>query len=120
MFVKISGKQHCLWPSVDQDANVVSVYIQAKRNGAAATRFFSRLLRSHGSEPRKIVTDNLRNFGVANRELMHDTVHSTHHTSRCAGVISSVPKPSENCNNVESFNKNMSTNSGGIAGMRRK
>jgi len=44
---------------------VVDVYLQAKRDGAAAKRFFNRLLRSHGGEPRKIVTDKLRSYGVA-------------------------------------------------------
>ena len=42
-----------------------------------AKRFFKRLLRSHGSEPRKIVTDKLRSYGVAHRELMPDVIHST-------------------------------------------
>ena len=40
-------------------------------------RFFKRLLRAHGSEPRKIVTDKLRSYGVAHRELIPDTIHST-------------------------------------------
>jgi putative transposase len=53
------------------------VYLQAKRDGAAAKRFFKRLLRSHGSEPRKIVTDQLRSYGVAHRELMPEAIHST-------------------------------------------
>lgn len=35
---------------------MVDVYLQAKRDGAAAKRFFRRLLRSHGGDPRKIVT----------------------------------------------------------------
>ena len=56
---------------------MVGVYLQAKRNGAAATCVFRRLLRSHISEPMKIVTDKLRSYGVAHRELMPDTVHST-------------------------------------------
>ena len=34
-------------------------------------------MRSHGSEPRKIVTDKLRSYGVAHRELIPDTIHST-------------------------------------------
>jgi putative transposase len=49
---------------------MVDVYIQAKRNGATAKRFFKRLLSSHVGERRKIVTDELRSFGVAHRELM--------------------------------------------------
>jgi putative transposase len=66
-----------LWRAVDQDGEVVDVYLQAKRDGAAAKRFFKRLLRSHGGEPRKIVTDKLRSYGVAHRELIPETIHST-------------------------------------------
>jgi putative transposase len=40
--------------------------------GATYTK---RLLRSHGGEPRKIVTDKLRSYGVAHRELMPDVIH---------------------------------------------
>ena len=75
--IQINGKQHYLWRAVDQDGEVVDVYLQAKRDGSAAKRFFKRLLRSHGTEPRKIVTDKLRSYGVAHRELMPGTIHST-------------------------------------------
>jgi putative transposase len=34
-------------------------------------------LRSHGGEPRKIVTDKLRSYGVAHRELIPEAIHST-------------------------------------------
>jgi putative transposase len=77
VFIKINGKQHYLWLAVDQDGEVVDVYLQEKRDGAAAKRFFKRLLRSHGGEPRKIVTDKLRSYGVAHRELIPETIHST-------------------------------------------
>lgn len=77
VFVKINGKQHYLWRAVDQDGEVVDVYLQARRDGAAAKRFFRRLLRSHGGEPRKIVTDKLRSYGVAHRKLIPETIHST-------------------------------------------
>ena len=75
--IQINGKQHYLWRAVDQDGEVVDVYLQAKRDGAAAKRFFRRLLRSSGDEPRKIVTDKLRSYGVAHRELIPETIHST-------------------------------------------
>jgi putative transposase len=77
VFVKINGKQHYLWRAVDQDGEVLDVYLQAKRDGATAKRFFKSLLRSHGGEPRKIVTDKLRSYGVAHRELMPDVIHDT-------------------------------------------
>ena len=60
-----------------QDGEVVDVYLQAKRDGSAAKRFFRRLLRSHGGEPRKIVTDKLRSYRVANRELIPEKIDST-------------------------------------------
>ncbi len=75
--MKVNGKQHYLWREVDQDGEVVDVFLQAKRDGAAAKRFFKRLIRSHGSEPRKIVTDKLRSYPVAHRELMPEVIHST-------------------------------------------
>jgi putative transposase len=75
--LKINGKQHYLWRAVDQDGEVADVFLQAKRADTAAKRFFKRLLRSHGGEPRKIVTDKLRSYGVARRELMSDVIHDT-------------------------------------------
>ena len=62
---------------MDQDGEVVDVYLQAKRDGTAAKRFFRRLLRSHGGEPRKIVTDKLRSYPVAHREIIPETMHVT-------------------------------------------
>ena len=77
VFVKINGKQYYLWRAVDQDGEVVDVYLQAKRDGTAAKLFPRRLLRNNGGEPRKIVTDKLRSYGVAHRELIPETIHST-------------------------------------------
>ena len=62
---------------MDQDGEVVDVYLQAKRDGAAAKRFFKRLLRNHGGEPRKIVTDKLLSYPVAHREVMPEAIHVT-------------------------------------------
>jgi len=44
VFVKINGKQHYLWRAVDQDGEVMDVFLQTRRDGAAAKRFFKRLL----------------------------------------------------------------------------
>ena len=59
-FLQINGQQHYLWRAVDQDGNVVDAYLQTRCDGAAAKRFFKRLLWVYGSELRKIVTDKLR------------------------------------------------------------
>jgi putative transposase len=60
LFVKIQGERHYLWRAVDQDGEVVDVFLQKRLDGKAAKRFFKRLLRRHNCEPIKIVTDKLR------------------------------------------------------------
>ena len=77
VFVKINGKHHYLWRAVDQDGDVIDVFLQARRDGKAAKRFFRRLLKAHGGEPRKMVTDKLGSYGVAQRELILDAIHDT-------------------------------------------
>ena len=75
--MKIDGKQHYLWRAVDKDGEVVDVFLQRRRDGNTAKNFFKRLLKVHRNEPRKIVTDKLRSYGVAHRELIPDTIHDT-------------------------------------------
>ena len=77
VFVKIQGKQHYLWRAVDQDGEVVDVFLQNRRDGKAAVRFFKRLLRLIDSEPRRIITDKLRSYGVADRDVAPDATHVT-------------------------------------------
>ena len=91
VFVKIQGKQHYLWRAVDQDGEVVDVFLQARRDGRTATRFFKRLLKAHGGEPRKIVTDKLRSYGVAHRELVPDTIHDTSQYANNRAELSHQP-----------------------------
>ncbi len=88
VFVKIDGKQHYLWRAVDQDGEVVDVFLQRRRDGKAAKRFFKRLLKVHRMEPRKIVTDKLRSYGVAHRELIPDTIHDTSKNANNRAVLS--------------------------------
>lgn len=70
---------------------VVDVYLQAKRDAAAAKRFFKRLIRSNKGEPRKIVTDKLRSYGVAHRELIPDTIHDTSQYANNRAELSHQP-----------------------------
>jgi len=77
VFVKIGGKQHYLWRAVDQDGEVIDVFLQKRRDGAAAKRFFKRILEKHRREPRKITTDKLKSYGVAHRKLIPNTIHDT-------------------------------------------
>ena len=91
VFVKIQGKQHYLWRAVDQDGEVVDVFLQTRRDGKAAKRFFRRLLKKHRGEPRIIVTDKLRSYGVAHRELIPETIHETSQYANNRAELSHQP-----------------------------
>ena len=91
VFVKIDGIQHYLWRAVYQDGEVVDVYLQKRRDGAAAKRFFKRLLKMHRDEPRKIVTDKLRSYIGAHRELIPDSIHDTSRYSNNLAELSLQP-----------------------------
>ncbi len=91
VFVKVHGKQHYLWRAVNQDGEVVDVFLQSRRDGAAAKRFFKRLIRNHGSEPRKIATDKLRSYGVAHRELIPESIHDTSQYANNRAELSHQP-----------------------------
>ena len=91
VFVKIQGRQQYLWRAVDQDGEVVDVFLQARRDGVAAKRFFKRLLKNHHGEPRKIVTDKLMSYGVAHRELIPDTMHDTSQYANNRAELSHQP-----------------------------
>ncbi|BBC28780.1 uncharacterized protein SGFS_000710 [Streptomyces graminofaciens] len=55
-FIKINGEQRYLWRAVDQDGNVLDILVQHRRDKAAASRFFHRLMKKTHAVPRGIVT----------------------------------------------------------------
>ena len=91
VFVKIGGKQWYLWRAVDQDGDVVDIILQNRRDGNAAKRFFKRLIKKSRNGPRKIVTDRLRSYGVAHRELIPETIHVTDQYSNNRAELSHQP-----------------------------
>jgi putative transposase len=64
--------------AVDQDGNVLDILVQGRRDKAAARRFPRRLLKRTRAVPRAIVTDKLRPYGAAHREVMPSVEHRSH------------------------------------------
>ncbi|MCX4784418.1 IS6 family transposase [Streptomyces sp. NBC_01264] len=78
VFIKINGASKYLWRAVDRDGNVLDILVQSRRDKAAARRFFRRLLTSTGQVPRVVVTDKLKSYGAAHREVMPSVEHRSH------------------------------------------
>jgi len=64
-----------LWRAVDQDRHVLDIMVQSRRNAKAAKRFFRKLLKGLQYVPRVIVTDKLRSYAAAKREIMPGMEH---------------------------------------------
>jgi len=77
VFIRIRGVLHYLWRAVDQNGVVLDILVQERRNGAAAKRFFKRLLHGLQYKPRRLITDGLRSYGVAQRAILPDVRHRT-------------------------------------------
>ena len=68
VFVKINGEMHYLWRAVDHEGEILESYVTKKRDKKAALKFLRKALKGHG-QAEKIVTDGLKSYPSAMREL---------------------------------------------------
>jgi putative transposase len=57
---------------------VLDILVTQRRNKEAAKRFFLKLLKGLKYEPRVIITDKLRSYGAALREVLPHVEHRQH------------------------------------------
>lgn len=68
MFVKINGVTHYLWRAVDHEGEVLEAYVTKRRDRQAALKFLRKAMRRYG-QPKTLVTDRLRSYRAAFKEL---------------------------------------------------
>ena len=76
VFVKINGVQHYMWRAIDHEGEVLEVYVSRKRDRKAALKFLKKMIRRY-SLPEEIVTDLLRSYPAALREIGATDRHLT-------------------------------------------
>lgn len=76
--VTIRGRRYWLWRAVDQDGFVLDVLVQSRRNAKAAKRLMRKLLKDQGQPPRVMITDKLRSYAAAKRDVMPGIEHRSH------------------------------------------
>ena len=69
MVVRIGGKRMFLWRAVDDEGEVLDVLVQRRRDKAAARKLMRKLLKKQGFAPTVIVTDKLRSYSSAFRDI---------------------------------------------------
>src|SRR5215813_1063063 len=78
VFLTIKGERHYLWRAVDQVGNVLDILVQRGRDKKAAKKFLRKLLKGLTYVPRVIVTDKLKSYGAAKREILPGVEHRQH------------------------------------------
>ena len=68
VFVRINGELHYLWRAVDHEGEVLEAYVTKTRNRKAALKFLRKAMKRYG-RPDVVVTDKLRSYKSALREL---------------------------------------------------
>jgi putative transposase len=68
LFVKINGEMRYLWRAVDHEGEVLESFVTKTRDKKAALRFLKKSMKRHG-RPHVFVTDLLRSYGAALREI---------------------------------------------------
>lgn len=68
MYVKLNGEMVYLWGAVDHEGEVLESYVTRKRDKSAALAFMRKSLKRHG-KAEKIVTDGLKSYRAAMKEL---------------------------------------------------
>ena len=69
LVVRIAGKRMYLWRAVDHEGEVLDMLVQRRRDSRAALRLMRKLLKKQGSTPKLLVTDKLRSYASAFRQL---------------------------------------------------
>jgi transposase-like protein len=64
--------------AVDQDGAVLDILVQRQRDKKAAKKFFRKLLKGFTYVPRVILTDKLKSYGAAKREILPGVEHRQH------------------------------------------
>jgi len=64
-----------LWRAVEREGEVLEVLVQPQRDKAAALRLLWKLLQRQAFVPTVIVTDKLRSYGAALREIGYSGLH---------------------------------------------
>jgi putative transposase len=69
VYLKIDGRMVYLWRAVDAEGEVLDVLVQSKRNKHAALKLMRKLLRKYAFVPERLITDDLRSYSAAVRDL---------------------------------------------------
>src|SRR5579863_1757368 len=69
MAVMIAGRQFWLWRAVDEEGEVLDLFVQRRRDKAATGKLMRKLIKKQGFAPAVLVTDKLRSYGAKKSKI---------------------------------------------------
>ncbi len=68
VYVKINGEMHDFWRAVDHEGEVLESFVTKTRDKVTALQFIKKAMKRHNL-PGTIVTDGLRSYGAALKQI---------------------------------------------------
>ncbi len=100
MVIAINKLKFWLWRAVDQHGMVLDILVQSRRDKKAAKRSMKKLLKKQGCTPRVLITDKLKSYGAAKREIIAG-VEYRHHKGLNNRAENSSPDPQARTDHAE-------------------
>ena len=76
VFVRINRETHYLWRAVDHEGEVIEAFVTKRRDRKAALRFLKKAMK-RCDKPLEIVTDRLRSYRAAMKEIGNEARQAT-------------------------------------------
>ena len=77
LFIEIRDQHFYLWRAVDQDGDVIDILVTKRRDCRVAKRFFRKVLKQQRQLPGQLITDKLRCYPGAHRDIFSSGIHRT-------------------------------------------
>lgn len=72
----INAQLHYLWRAVDQDGEFIDILVQKHKDKKAALNFLKKLLKTQEEVPFELITDKLKSYGAAKKEIISSVLHT--------------------------------------------
>jgi transposase-like protein len=76
-YIKVAGQWRYVYRAIDQDGQVIDVFVSPRRDTAAAQRFFQQAIGATKVTPTEVVTDKAATYPIVLDELLPAAWHRT-------------------------------------------
>ena len=91
VFIKIHGELHYLWRAIDQDGDTIDFLCRNVVTGRQPNAFYVSYYKGQNEPPWRMITDKLKSYSAAHREVLPSVPHSTEQYENNRAEVSHEP-----------------------------